>query len=144
MLVDETLVLINEVRLTFNALAALVDDVHPETELSAPRRAVLEYLVRSGDAAVPTIARERGVTRQHIQAIVNDLVGAGLLEQRFNPAHRRSPLITLTDRGRRLIDTAIERERDYLADHLGGLDEDRVRAAAATLADLRARCTGGA
>ena len=37
-------------------------------------RAVLEFLLRNSDSTVPTIARKRHVTRQHIQSLVNPLL----------------------------------------------------------------------
>ena len=128
---------IDEVRLLHNRLVGLVDDLHRDSGITASQRAVLEFIGRNGPATVPTIARARGVTRQHIQTISNELGSLDLVEPQENPAHQRSPLIALTDSGRQTIDEIIERERDHLAAHVGGLDEQQLRAAARTLADLR-------
>jgi DNA-binding MarR family transcriptional regulator len=62
-------------------------------------RAALELLLVGGPATVPRIARSRGVTRQHVQALVNGLLAQGLVALRPNPAHKRSPLVALSPAG---------------------------------------------
>jgi len=128
---------VNEVRLLNNRLIELVDELHRASGITASQRAVLEFLHRHGPATVPAIARARGVTRQHIQVISNELTELELIESKPNPAHQRSPIYELTDPGRRSINDIIRRESDYLAAHGIGLDEKRLDAAAETLAELR-------
>jgi len=128
---------VNEVRLLNNRLIELVDELHRESGVTAPQRAVLEFVSRNGPATVPAIARARGVTRQHIQVIANELLAAGLLEPQPNPAHQRSPNYSLTNEGAEAISAVLLRERDYLVGHLDELDAERLDAAATTLADLR-------
>ena len=79
-------------------------------------RAVLEFLRRNGPATVPTIARSRGVSRQHIQALVNLLLGQHLAEAADNPAHRRSLLVQLTAKGAQTIDRMRRREAAVLGE----------------------------
>ena len=95
--------LINEVRLLYQSLVLIGDEVHAGSNISMGMRAVLEFLSRNGDATVPHIARERRVTRQRIQTLVNSLRELELVEPKDNPASRRSPLITLTEAGRATI-----------------------------------------
>ena len=71
--------------------------------LSPSHRAVLESLLEGGPQTVPALARARPVARQHIQVLVNDLLRMELVETRENPAHRRSPHISVTPRGRRVF-----------------------------------------
>ena len=136
-MIERVTSVVNEVRLLNNQLIDLVEELHRDSGITASQRAVLEFASRNGPATVPAIARSRGVTRQHIQVIVNELVSADLLEPQPNPAHQRSPNYALTDTGQRTIDALIEREGDYLSTHLDGLDAERLAAAAVTLADLR-------
>lgn len=96
---DALVALIEETRLLFHRLAASADALHAELAITAAQRGVLEYLAREGPAAVPQVARDRGVSRQHIQVLVNGLVEAGLLEATENPAHLRSPILALSTRG---------------------------------------------
>jgi DNA-binding MarR family transcriptional regulator len=64
---------------------------------------------------VPELARERPVSRQHIQTLVNALLAAGLVETRPNPEHRRSPLLSLSEEGRRRLKQLQDRETRLLA-----------------------------
>ena len=136
-MIERVTSVVNEVRLLNNRLIELVEELHRDTGITASQRAVLEFISRNGPETVPAIARSRGVSRQHIQVIVNELVSAGLLEPQANPAHQRSPNHALTETGQRSIDELLQREGDYLTTHLDGLDAERLAAAAATLADLR-------
>ena len=63
---------------------------------------------------VPEIARERAVSRQHIQSVINELLVIGLVEANRNPAHRRSARFALTQEGRRRLRVIGEREAQYL------------------------------
>lgn len=136
-MIEDVTSVVNEVRLLNNRLIELVEELHRDTGITASQRAVLEFISRNGPETVPAIARSRGVSRQHIQVIVNELVSADLLEPQANPAHQRSPNYALTEAGQRSIDELLQREGDYLSTHLDGLDAERLAAAAATLADLR-------
>jgi DNA-binding MarR family transcriptional regulator len=77
-------------------------------------RGVLEILVRDGAQSVPAIARARLVSRQHIQTLVDDLIGKRLVELQPNPAHKTSPLVDVTMEGERAYTTAASGEADIL------------------------------
>ena len=88
-------------------------------------RGVLEILVRDGAQSVPAIARARLVSRQHIQKLVDDLIGKRLVELQPNPAHKTSPLVDVTIAGERAYTTAASGEADILdaiAPELGKTD----------------------
>ena len=87
-------------RRLFQRLGTEFEPVPSGAPLSAPQRAVLEFLDRGGPQTVPALARSRSVSRQHIQSSVNELAALGWLQTQPNPAHRRSPLIALTQSGR--------------------------------------------
>lgn len=53
---------------------------------------------------VPAAARRLGVTRQAVQRIADVLRDEGLIRTNVNPGHARSPLFSLTARGRRALD----------------------------------------
>jgi DNA-binding MarR family transcriptional regulator len=129
----------DEVRLLMHGAVRFVEDLHADLGVSTPERAVLEFLARHGPSTVPDIARARGVSRQHIQTIVNGLLDRMLVETARNPAHRRSPLIALTGGGLRLIDEMLDREHTALADRLGGISEASMLDAAGVLAEVRTR-----
>jgi DNA-binding MarR family transcriptional regulator len=67
-------------------------------------------------------ARRLGVSRQAVQRVANDLIADGLAEALPNPDHRTSPLLALTDTGRRTlteISRAADRFNGDLADAMG-------------------------
>jgi DNA-binding MarR family transcriptional regulator len=127
-----------EVRRLFHQLRASAEAIHEEQgSLPIAQRAVLESLHRDGAATVPALARARPVSRQHIQALVNALREAGLVETRPNPAHRRSPLVALTPAGRRRFLAMRARERRALATRRLPASDAEMRGAARVLRALR-------
>lgn len=129
----------DEVRLLMHAAARFVEELHTDLDVSTPERAVLEFLVRNGSTTVPDIARARGVSRQHIQTIVNGLLARSLVQTAINPAHRRSSLLVLTAGGSALIEEMLDRERLVMADRLEGITEASMTEAADVLAAVRSR-----
>lgn len=71
--------------------------------LPAAALRVLECLLGHGPLTVPQVARNRQTSRQNIQVIVNGLARDGWVVVAPNPAHKRSPLISLTDKGQVLL-----------------------------------------
>ena len=88
------------------------------TGLTVRMRAVLEILHRHGAQTVPDIANKLEINRQYVQVMCNEVLAAGFVEQRENPRHKRSTLLTLTDTGRDLIKEIISREM-MLLDEIG-------------------------
>lgn len=113
--VDELGRLIENVPTLFHRLRAAAEQVHGQGRLTGARRGVLRSLYLAGPQTVPQLARARPVSRQHIQTLVNPLVEEGLVRMEPNPAHRRSPLLVITERGRERLEEMLRRERDLLA-----------------------------
>src|SRR5580693_2811317 len=90
--------LINRIPRLYFLLKAVGDAVHADLEVTTSMRSLMTSLAGAPRTA-PDLARERPVSRQHIQTVVNELTAAGLAEALPNPSHRRSPLICLTDEG---------------------------------------------
>lgn len=80
------------------------------TNLTVRMRAVLEMLDKYGEQTVPEIAARLEIKRQYVQIMCNETLASGLVEQRPNPRHKRSPILTLTDYGRTLIEEIISNE----------------------------------
>ncbi len=131
--------LIDEVRMLLHRLKVTAEGLHGLGEPSAAQRGVLRDLAESGPQTVPAMARKRPVSRQHIQTVVNGLLEAGLVRLVDNPAHRRSHLVSLTDRGAELVRTMKAREQTLLeALDLAAGDEE-LQTACRVLAELRGR-----
>lgn len=80
------------------------------TNLTVRMRAVLEMLDKYGEQTVPEIAARLEIKRQYVQVMCNETFASGLVVQRPNPRHKRSPILALTDHGRTLIEEIISNE----------------------------------
>ena len=98
---------------------------------------ILRTLGRRGPQTVPDIARARALSRQNIQILVNRLEAQGYVAVTPNPAHKRSGLIGLTERGRRLQASVMERESATLEALLPHVSRPRLVPAARLLRQLR-------
>lgn len=98
----------------FFRLRAVLEDIHGHSEISGSMRGVMRDLNQHGPLTVPQMARRRPVSRQHIQAIVNDLQQAGLVSLAENPRHKRSRLVQLTPKGTHALTEIIAREHRVL------------------------------
>lgn len=107
-------VLANSIRRTYNRLRHTTDQIHADTELSAPKRTLLMDIQREGAQTVPMLAATRYVSRQIIQTQVNELIEAGLMKTKANPEHKRSSLIDLTAKGRRFVEQMQAAELQFL------------------------------
>ena len=107
--------LVSRIPRLFFLLQALGDRLNDDLGVTAAMRGLLVSLADGAPRTVPERARERPVSRQHIQSVVNDLMAAGLAQALPNPSHRRSPLIALTEDGRRHLKLIREREAGLLA-----------------------------
>lgn len=106
-LFDETVAL-------FHRLTVEAEKIHGQGALSAALRGVLRGLWRHGPHTVPSMARMRPVSRQHIQGLVNRLREERLVEFAENPAHKRSQLVKLTPKGMLRTEEMAERESRLL------------------------------
>lgn len=104
------------VRRLFHALAGTADRAHADLGITAGMRAVLDILYGRGPRTVPQVAREQGVSRQHVQVVVNALLASGLVECVDNPDHLRSPLVRLSEAGAKAYEAGRRREARLLAD----------------------------
>jgi DNA-binding MarR family transcriptional regulator len=125
---------VNAVRSLFHELKVVVQEVHGGSPLAGGRRGVLVNLLEDGPQTVPELARRRPVSRQHIQALVNELLRDGLVVRRPNPAHKRSKL---TAEGRKTIRAMLERETELLRRLELDADTRQLTSTAAVLEELR-------
>lgn len=116
--------------------ATMADD-----QLTLGVRALLECLSDGGPAPVPAIGRTLAMPRQVIQRLVDQALAQELVATRPNPAHRRSPLVALTEHGRATFDRVHEAELRNLATIAAELDPDDVATAVGVLDALVAGVT---
>ncbi len=102
---------INETRVLFHRAGAAVTQLHGDNDPKPGGRGVLESLAEGGPQTVPQLARARPVSRQHLQTHVNALLDEGLVVLDPNPAHKRSPLVSITHAGEKTLKDMARRER---------------------------------
>ncbi len=133
----------------FEEVAALANQLrkptafgHQKTNGPLSSSVVLQVLDLLGRQTVPAIARARALSRQNIQVLVNRLESQGFVALAPNPAHKRSPLVQLTDSGRNLITTVEERQAHTLQKLLPHVSSARLVSALRLLQRLRSLLAG--
>ena len=129
--------LLDQVRLLWHVTVQAGERLHEGEAVTLGMRAVLEFLEANGPRAVPEIARNRAVTRQHIQVLVNGLLELRLVSLDDNPAHQRSSLVRLTPEGAKAIARMRKRERQFLDGLKLSARPEELRRAAAILKAVR-------
>jgi DNA-binding MarR family transcriptional regulator len=130
---------LRQVRPLYQVSGRAVEQLLRDTDMTVPLRAVLELVLDRGAMTVPQIAREFGVTRQSVQALIDTGATRGLLALRDNPQHRRSRLVTATEYGRRTFTGLHRRELVNLDRVTADLDADELERCARVLAVLTDR-----
>jgi len=126
--------LLNEVRLLYQSMVRIGEEIHADRNMSMGMRAVLEYLAREGNSTVPQMARARRVSRQRIQTLVDALLDKGLVSKVENPATKRSQLISITVSGLNVIQKMRRTEQKLLP---ANIDKKRILDTAETLNEIR-------
>jgi DNA-binding MarR family transcriptional regulator len=128
-----------EVALLFFRMRHAATEYLGQGNHSSGRRSLIKSLGAQGAQTVPQMANARTVSRQHIQRIVDELRREGLVERIPNPAHRRSQLIALSQKGEALLAAMDEREAELMTFLARGLRLEQVRDATEVVRHVRAR-----
>jgi DNA-binding MarR family transcriptional regulator len=100
---------------------------HGTSVLSVPQLRALAFLHRNPGACLFNVADHLGVTRPTASVIIDRLVRRGLLLRAEDPRERRKIAITLTPRGRRLLEQARSATRSWMAGVLAPLPPATLR-----------------
>lgn len=130
-------VLINETAALFHRLRIVADEVHHQGEMSGGLRSILRSLNKVGDLTVPQMARERAVSRQHVQILINQLAEKGFVDFIDNPAHKRSAFVRLTSQGKKAVEAMDRHEEKLLSQSNVGVTNKKMSEAAETLHHVR-------
>ncbi len=103
-----------QVRRLFQRLRSMSEDLLDGTGINTSQRALLEFLHQQQPQTVPRIAREKSVSRQHIQSVANELLSLGLISSTRNPDHKRSHHLRLTTEGKSLYESIRKKETRLL------------------------------
>jgi DNA-binding MarR family transcriptional regulator len=126
----------------FAEVTALAARLTQRADLPRAEHSVLEIASRSGPVTVPQIARQRCTSRQNIQVLVDRLEADGRIRLERNPAHKRSALVCLTEKGRAWLSNRGDVERS-LFEQIGlQTSEVEIRQAIAVLSKVRGLLSG--
>lgn len=134
---EQIYALVWNTRRLFQQLRATSDELLEGTGINASQRAILEFLDQHQPQTVSNMAREKTVSRQHIQTVVNDLLSLKLVQTQENPAHKRSPLIRMTEKGDKLFKKIIQSELKVLDGMADEFSEKNIATSIRTLAAVR-------
>jgi DNA-binding MarR family transcriptional regulator len=104
-----------------------------DSGLSMPQISTLMRLYHHGECAVSEVADDLGVTNAAASQMVERLVQLGLLERAENPSDRRAKQLTLTPKGRALIQKSLEARRRWMEELIAALTPERRKAIMAAL-----------
>jgi len=127
------------VRRLFRALSQKSNESLQKCGVTAADRAVLEFLHPDEELSVPDIAARYQVSRQHVQVTVNSLVDGNLLIAKDNPRHKRSPLISLTAKGRNLFSRIKKQDLEIVDELFSTISAKERRTTQKTLNTLLAQ-----
>ena len=82
--------------------------------LSMSQVSTLHRLYHTGECGVSDIGERLGVTNAAASQLVDRLVGLGYLERTEDPQDRRGKVVTMTAKGRALIQENIENQRRWM------------------------------
>lgn len=103
-----------------------------------PRQArVLDALGRMGEASQIKLAREFAVTAASMSTMTSRLVAAGLIQKRPDPEQHRSNLLTLSKRGRGLLNLIYREWREVDREVEAAIGHRQAQRLGALTFDLR-------
>jgi DNA-binding MarR family transcriptional regulator len=105
--------------MTAQAMAGVEDVV------SLPQFRVLVMASSEDSLNLRAVAAGLGVHRSNASRVCDRLVAGGLLDRRENADDRRQIVLTLTEDGRRLLDSVMRRRRAAIGEVLARLPADR-------------------
>jgi len=124
------------IRRVYQAMGQQADKYLESLGISVADRAVLEFLYPDKQLSVPQIAEQYRVSRQHVQVTVNSLKNRGLVNLEPNPRHARSPLVTLTDKGRGLSVESTHRDESAIRKIFANISDKQCARTRKTLTRL--------
>lgn len=132
---DELALLVADVFEAAGALRRVGDTLASNAGQTQARWQVLS-VVSEGDWTVATAAKRLGITRQSVRRVADLLVDEGLATYELNPRHKGSPLLRLTEEGRRTLHEITEASLEWRLAAARDLRRDEIAATRAALRTL--------
>ena len=93
--------------------------------------------ISKGDASVSALAECMHVSRPNISRAVDELVKNGLVNRKRDPDDRRNVQLSLTDKGKKMINDLHERYGRILADQFSILTDEELRTLSSALESMK-------
>ncbi|MCP4982426.1 MAG: MarR family transcriptional regulator [Gammaproteobacteria bacterium] len=132
-----------QVRRLFQRLRSLSENLLSGTGINTSQRALLEFLHQHQPQTVPQIAREKSVSRQHIQSVANELLSLDLISLSRNPDHKRSRHLRLTTKGKSLYKSIRKKETELVQQMETIFWQEDLETTSATLRSIDAYLASG-
>lgn len=129
--------LFKEVFMLHATLTEISDEVHEQAGMRTPQVRVAHSLLRRGRATVPDVAYDLKVSRQFVQATINELESLGMVSFHPNPRHKSSKLIELTPSGQNKLEQTTQREEAIIQNVLPQMESKSVEDATELLESVR-------
>lgn len=107
--------------------------VWKDSGISMPQITTLMRLHYHGACGISEVGSHLGVTNAAASQMVEKLVQQGLLERAEDPDDRRAKQLTLTPKGRALIQKSLEARRRWLEELVTALTPEQQKAVITTL-----------
>jgi DNA-binding MarR family transcriptional regulator len=104
--------------------------------LSMPQFGILMNLYYRHTCGVSDISDRMEISAAAASQLVEKLVQAGLLERAEDPSDRRAKLLTLSDKGRALIESGNAKRSDWVDELIDSLEPQEFETVAAALDTL--------
>lgn len=111
---------------TVNKLDKEVSKIHTKFGLTLGQFAVLEALYHKGDLCVGQVQEKILSSTGTIPVIVKNLVKRDLLRQIKDENDKRKVILSLTDKGREIMDRAYPENEEVIIDFMKILNEDEL------------------
>jgi DNA-binding MarR family transcriptional regulator len=106
-------------------------------DLSVPQFRVLAFVNRNEGASLWEVARHMGLTPPSTSRLVDNLIERDLMTRADHPDDRRRVRLTVTRRGRTILQKSTDETVSYLAHKLSGVDADSRKVIEKAVAALR-------
>src|SRR5262245_58751969 len=102
---------------------------------------LMRSLETDGPQSVVQMARNRGVARQGVQQLADQLCADGLIESLENPAHKRAKLMRITPKGQKTLRRNLDEQAAFAKAVAADLEANQIPVAVNVLGRLRERLT---
>ena len=107
-------------------------------DTTLPRFDLMAQLERAPEGLLlGELSRRMMVSNGNVTGLVDRLVQEGMIERQTHESDRRAARVRLTEGGRRSFETMAAAHGDWVAELIGGLDDDEQEALWSRLGDLK-------